>query len=273
MAGTSWWRRRAAPRRTRCGTTTSARTRGWSSRTARTSRTWSPARSAERSAPSGGSGRSPRIRPTRTTSAGPRARYRSSCLSRPPGPDTAPRPAGAYGAVALVRGAVASARSARRLAVDRAHTGQDGLAPHVDGSGVRARFRVERGVRGVILVRRVDPQHDRRVHGIAPRRRGHLRVAVLQYRVGGRARREHDGAGGDPAVPARGAAELVPVAANGGDAGETVHRAGAMAQVGELERVVDGAGRTVPPVDRDPAAEAGGGASRDGGPRRAGGAR
>src|SRR5712671_6744176 len=133
--------------------------------------------------------------------------------------------------------------SARWLAVDRAHAGQDRLDPHVDGPGVRAHFQVKRGVRGAILVRRVDSQLERGEYRVTPGCGGHGSVAVLQYRVGGRARREHDGTGGDPAVPARGTAELVPVAANGRDAGETMHQASVLAQVGELKRVVDGPGR------------------------------
>jgi deazaflavin-dependent oxidoreductase (nitroreductase family) len=141
------------------------------------------------------------------------------------------------------------------LAVYRADAGQDGLDAHVHGSGVRAHGQVERGDRGVVLTRRVDAEHDGRAHGVAPGRRAHLSVAVLQYRVRGRAWGERDGAGGHLGGPARGTAELMPAASDRGDSGEAVQGTRAPAHVGEVQRVVDGSGRAVRLSERDPDAE------------------
>src|ERR1022692_2717807 len=81
---------RGGARPIRGGTTTSARTHGSSFRTARSSRTWWPGRSPGTSAPSGGNGRSPRIRPTPSISRRPRARFR--CSSSSLRGETTPRP-------------------------------------------------------------------------------------------------------------------------------------------------------------------------------------
>src|SRR5580658_9888917 len=257
-AGTPWWRRRAARRRTRCGTTTSARTRWWSSRTARINRTWSPARSAAPNARNGGNARSPRIRRTPSTSRRPRVRYRCSCWSLRPGSNAAPR----------------LPLSAGTLAVDGAHARDDRAHDaEVAHSRPRARLEVVGGVRPVVLPWRVNLQQRGRVHGVASRFGGHRDVVVGQHRVRGRAGREDHSVRGRRSLPVGWAAELVTVHVDGRDAGKAEQRAGVPAQVGELQRVENRPGRPVTLPDRHPDAQAEGGARGDGGRRGARAAR
>src|SRR3984957_4479042 len=257
-AGTPWWRPRAARRSIRCGTTTCARIPWSNCRTAPTSRIPGLARSAARSARNGGSGRSPRTRRTRSTSSGPRGRSRCSSWSRPAKADAAPRGPGEAASVGH-----------HGSAVDGPYAGNDRLDDvHPDRPGVRAGLEGERGERRAALAGRVDAQVRGRVNRVASGFGGDHRVVVGQQRMRGRAGRDVHDVRAAQAAPLCRAAQLVPVAVQCGDTRVAEQVARVVAQVGELKRVVDRAGRAVTLADREPDAEVAGGAPGDKGRRR-----